>query len=68
MELQGRNGRVLAFPTMAFSALTSEQLRIIGESARPLPLALPTIERAGGSTRCTIAGVHLNPRSFPSSE
>jgi hypothetical protein len=33
---------------MAFSALTSEQLRIIGESARPLPLALPTIERAGG--------------------
>lgn len=68
IELQGRNGRVLALSTTAFSALTPEQLAIIGESARPLPLAIPTIERAGGSTRCTIAGVHLSPRSFPSSE
>jgi hypothetical protein len=27
-----------------------------------LPIDIPTIERAGGSVRCTIAGVHLSPR------
>lgn len=68
IELQGRNGRILALSTTAFSALTPEQLDIIGQSARPLPLAIPTIERAGGSTRCTIAGVHLTPRSLPLSQ
>lgn len=63
IELQGRDGRILALSSTAFSALTAEQIDAIAESARPLPLVIPTIERAGGSTRCTIAGVHLTPRS-----
>ena len=31
-------------------------------SATLLPLTVPTIEYAGGSVRCMIAGVHLTPR------
>jgi hypothetical protein len=31
-------------------------------SARLLPLHIPTIELAGGSVRCMLAGVHLSPR------
>ncbi|TJW47296.1 MAG: hypothetical protein E5X65_36240, partial [Mesorhizobium sp.] len=62
IELLGRNGRILALSTTALSALKPEQIDIIGESARLLPLAIPTVERAGGSVRCTIAGVHLTPR------
>ncbi|MER9196934.1 arginine deiminase-related protein [Mesorhizobium australicum] len=62
IELLGGNGRILALSTTALLALTAEQIGIIGESARILPLAIPTIELAGGSVRCTIAGVHLTPR------
>ncbi len=35
---------------------------MIEGSATLLPLPIPTIERAGGSVRCMIAGVHLTPR------
>ncbi|OHV76728.1 citrulline utilization hydrolase CtlX [Ensifer sp. LCM 4579] len=63
IELQGGNRRILALSTTAFLALTAEQVAIIGESAKLLPLAIPTVERAGGSVRCTIAGVHLTARS-----
>jgi len=62
IELQGRDGRILALSATAFTALTPAQLDMIGQSALPVPLAIPTIERAGGSVRCTIAGVHLAPR------
>ena len=62
IELQGRDGRILALSATAFAALTPAQLDVIDQSALPVPLAIPTIERAGGSVRCTIAGVHLAPR------
>ncbi|MDX8469765.1 arginine deiminase-related protein [Mesorhizobium sp. VK23B] len=62
IELLGADGRILALSTTALLALTTDQIDIIGESARLLPLAIPTVERAGGSVRCTIAGVHLTPR------
>lgn len=36
---------------------------LIRPSSRPrLPMEVPTIELAGGSVRCMIAGVHLRPR------
>ncbi|UVC15396.1 citrulline utilization hydrolase CtlX [Mesorhizobium onobrychidis] len=63
IELQGENGRILALSTTALLSLTPEQIDIIGESAKLLPLSVPTVERAGGSVRCTIAGVHLPPRN-----
>jgi hypothetical protein len=62
MELEGKDGRLLALSTRALAALTPVQVAIIEESARPLPLSVPTIELAGGSVRCMLAGVHLARR------
>ena len=62
MELTGADGHVLALWTRAAAALTRAQRRVVERSARLLPLSIPTIELAGGSVRCMIAGVHLTPR------
>lgn len=62
IELKGRDGLVLALSSRALSALTPDQIKIIQASATPLPLSVPTIETAGGSVRCMIAGVHLARR------
>ena len=62
MELEGRDGRVLALSRRAFDALTDDQRAVIERSARLLPLDVPTIELAGGSVRCMLAEVHLDPR------
>jgi hypothetical protein len=69
IELQGRNERILALSRTAFKALTTEQMAVVERSCRLVPLEIPTIERAGGSVRCTIAGIHLSRRvtsSLPS--
>ena len=62
LELQGRDGRILALSTTALAALDATQLAAIRESAKPVALDIPTIEKAGGSVRCTLAGIHLSPR------
>lgn len=62
IELQTPNGRVLALSARAEASLTAEQREVIEQSATLLPLDVSTIEMAGGSVRCMIAGVHLSPR------
>ena len=62
IELSTPQGRVLALSTRAERSLTDHQRRVIERSARLLPLDVPTIELAGGSVRCMLAGVHLAPR------
>jgi hypothetical protein len=62
LELQGQNGRVLALSSRALRALTPSQIATIERSATLLPLDVPTIELAGGSVRCMLAGVHLKAR------
>lgn len=62
LELQGKEGRILALSTTAFAALDPHQLTVIEVSAKPVALDIPIIERAGGSVRCTLAGIHLTPR------
>ncbi|MGB0867286.1 MAG: citrulline utilization hydrolase CtlX [Granulosicoccaceae bacterium] len=62
IELQGRDGRVLALSTTAREALNDQQVASIERSATLLPLHIPTIEMAGGSVRCTLAGIHLASR------
>ncbi|MET3845009.1 citrulline utilization hydrolase CtlX [Bradyrhizobium sp. OAE829] len=62
LELQGNDGRILALSTTALASLDQDQLGMISESAKPVALDIPTIERAGGSVRCTLAGIHLAPR------
>lgn len=61
IELTG-NRRLLALSAKALEALTAAQITTIEKSAAPLPLTIPTIETAGGSVRCMIAGIHLSPR------
>ena len=59
IELQGKSGRILALSATAFKALTAAQIKVIEKSAKLVPLLIPTIESAGGSVRCMIAGIHL---------
>lgn len=62
LEMTGTRGRVLALSERAAAVLTPAQVGTIEKSARLLPLRIPTIERAGGSVRCMIAGIHLTAR------
>ena len=62
IELEGRAGKVLAISARALRALTPAQRRELEQAVTLLPLEVPTIELAGGSVRCMIAGVHLSPR------
>ncbi|WP_411733582.1 citrulline utilization hydrolase CtlX [Paeniglutamicibacter sp.] len=62
IELQGPNGRILALSHRAFASLTESQKAVIQRSCTLLPIDVPTIELAGGSVRCMIAGIHLDPR------
>jgi hypothetical protein len=62
IELSGTQGRVLALSSRALRALRSDQIAVIESSVGILPLDVPTIERAGGSVRCMLAGIHLVPR------
>ncbi len=62
IELRGRNGRVLALSQRAYDSLRDEQRYVISRSCTLLPLDVPTIELAGGSVRCMIAGIHLDRR------
>ena len=61
MELRGRH-HVLALSERALAALTPTQRSTIEASCELLPLRLPTIELAGGSARCMMAGIHLSTR------
>jgi len=60
--MTGQQNRILALSERAAVALTHEQITIIEKSAKLLPLHIPTIELAGGSVRCMIAGIHLTAR------
>lgn len=62
LELSGAQGRVLALSAAAADSLRPDQVARIERTARLLPLAVPTIELAGGSVRCMLAGVHLARR------
>ncbi|MGV2290030.1 arginine deiminase-related protein [Trinickia sp. YCB016] len=62
LELSGRDSRVLALSQRAFECLSPHQRKLIERSAQFLPLDVPTIEMAGGSVRCMLAGIHLARR------
>ncbi|MDM0071599.1 citrulline utilization hydrolase CtlX [Variovorax sp. J31P207] len=66
IELSGRDGRILALSKRAYDSLDKAQKAAIHRSARLVPLAVPTIEMAGGSVRCMIAGIHLASRRHES--
>lgn len=63
MELESAGGeKLLALSARASAALTTGQRQTITRTHRMLELDVPTIEMAGGSVRCMLAGIHLDPR------
>jgi hypothetical protein len=62
LELQGTSGRILALSAKAYTALTDEQIALLQQSVKLVPLDVSAIELAGGSVRCMLAGIHLSKR------
>lgn len=62
IELTGNNGRLLAMSRRAHLSLSASQLRTIEASCAIISVDISTIELAGGSVRCMLAGIHLDPR------
>ena len=58
----GKRNYIMAMSSRARSSLRPEQVAVIEESCTIVAIDIPTIELAGGSVRCMIAGVHLDPR------
>lgn len=65
IELQAEGRRILALSTRALAALHDDQRAVIERSCEIVALPVPTIELAGGSVRCMIAGLHLDSRTRP---
>jgi len=63
IELSTPTGLMTAMSSRALAALDKRQIALIERSARIVPLDIPTIESAGGSVRCMIAGLHLAKRN-----
>ncbi len=58
----GRPRYVMAMSERARRCLLPDQVAAVEESCEVVAVDIPTIELAGGSVRCMIAGVHLDPR------
>lgn len=62
IELSTPRGSILAISNRAARSLAPEQRATIERFARIVELSVPTIELAGGSVRCMLAGIHLARR------
>ncbi|MEX0971126.1 MAG: arginine deiminase-related protein [Paracoccaceae bacterium] len=62
IELSGHDHRFLALSQSAYDGLTQKNREAIAAILPLVPLPVPTLETAGGSVRCMIAGIHLTPR------
>jgi hypothetical protein len=58
----GRRNYIMAMSSQARRSLRPDQVAAIEESCTIVNVDIPTIELAGGSVRCMIAGVHLDQR------
>lgn len=58
----GRRRYVMAMSARARASLRPDQVAAIEESCEIVAVDIPTIELAGGSVRCMIAGIHLDRR------
>lgn len=64
LELTDNTGHsLLAISQRAYDVLTDEQIETIEKHAKIVPISIPTIELAGGSVRCMLAGIHLKRRN-----
>jgi hypothetical protein len=62
LELSTPNGNILAMSTTAYNSLTESQILMIENYVKIVPINVSTIELAGGSIRCMLAGIHLSTR------
>lgn len=62
LELHNEQNKLLVLSERAAARLRPGQRAMIERCAQILPLALPTIELAGGSARCMMATIHLPVR------
>jgi len=62
LELTGSNGRIMVMSERGVNSLRADQIGVIEKSAKIVPVSIPTIELAGGSVRCMLAGIHLARR------
>jgi hypothetical protein len=58
----GKRRYIMAMSARARRSLRPDQVAVIEESCEIVAVEIPTIELAGGSVRCMIAGVHLDRR------
>ncbi len=58
----GRRRYIMVMSARARRSLRDDQVAAIEESCEIVAVEIPTIELAGGSVRCMIAGVHLDRR------
>ena len=59
---EGKRRYVMAMSASARRSLRPDQVAAIEESCEIVAVDIPTLELAGGSVRCMIAGVHLDRR------
>lgn len=59
---EGRRRYIMAMSGRARRSLRPDQVAVIEESCEIVSVDIPTIELAGGSVRCMIAGIHLDRR------
>lgn len=64
IEVNGIHGRHLVISQRAVDALRPAQRERIEAHVSLLPISVPTIELAGGSVRCMVAGIHLPAREL----
>lgn len=64
----GKRRYIMAMSARARRSLRPEQIAVIEESCEIVAVDIPTIELAGGSVRCMIAGVHLDRRRIAEPE
>jgi hypothetical protein len=62
IELDTPSGHILVMSRRAHDCLDRDQVEVIERSCRIVDVEVPTIELAGGSVRCMLAGIHLIPR------
>lgn len=59
---EGKRRYIMAMSARAHRSLRPDQIAVIEQSCEIVAVDIPTIELAGGSVRCMIAGVHLDRR------
>lgn len=64
LELKNMHGeKFIVMSQAAWDSLDAAQREQLQSFARPLPIAVPTIEQEGGSVRCMIAEIFLQPKA-----